>query len=99
MSDHTSIFESLLTVADIVAVIGELIGTTLFLFFGYAGIEVTRLQGREPPDLEVLFYISATFGASLMVTAWIFFRISGGLFNPAVSVRFMSTRLQANIRR
>lgn len=66
--------------------IGELIGTTLFLFFSYAGIEVAKLQGRGPPDLEVLFYISATFGASLMVNAWVFFRISGGLFNPAVSI-------------
>lgn len=76
----------LLTVVDMVAVIGELIGTTLFLFFGYAGIEVATLEGRASPDLQVLLYISATFGASLMVNAWIFFRISGGLFNPAVSI-------------
>jgi glycerol uptake facilitator-like aquaporin len=25
------------------------------------------------------------FGFSLAVTVWVFFRISGGLFNPAVS--------------
>lgn len=90
----------MLTKIDIVAVIGELIGTTLFLFFGYAGVEVAKLQGRQSPDLEVLFYISATFGASLMFTAWIFFRISGGLFNPAVSVKERSNRkAQANTSR
>ncbi|KAB8305176.1 hypothetical protein EYC80_004466 [Monilinia laxa] len=69
-----------------VAVIGELLGTTLFLFFGYASIEVATLQGRASPDIQVLFYIAATFGASLMVNVWIFFRISGGLFNPAVTL-------------
>ncbi|ESZ94615.1 hypothetical protein SBOR_5026 [Sclerotinia borealis F-4128] len=82
----------------IVAVIGELIGTTLFLFFGYAGIEVAKLQDRKPPDLEVLFYISATFGASLMVNAWIFFRISGGLFNPAVTLALALLRAVSPVR-
>jgi len=33
-----------------------------------------------------LLYISLSFGFSLAVNAWIFFRISGGLFNPAVSL-------------
>lgn len=33
-----------------------------------------------------LLYIALCFGFSLMVNAWVFFRISGGLFNPAVSV-------------
>jgi aquaporin related protein len=65
-------------------VLGEFIGTTLFLFFAFAGITVAKLQGLGPPNLLVLMYISATFGASLTVNAWIFFRISGGLFNPAV---------------
>ena len=32
-------------------------------------------------------YISLSFGFSLMVNAWIFFRVSGGLFNPAVGAR------------
>jgi aquaporin related protein len=33
----------------------------------------------------VLLYISLIFGFSLMVCVWVFFRVSGGLFNPAVS--------------
>jgi glycerol uptake facilitator-like aquaporin len=32
-----------------------------------------------------MLYIAISFGFSLMVNVWIFFRISGGLFNPAVS--------------
>lgn len=31
-------------------------------------------------------YISVAFGFSLAVNAWVFYRISGGLFNPAVSL-------------
>lgn len=31
---------------------------------------------------NVLAYISLAFGFSLMVNVWIFFRVSGGLFNP-----------------
>jgi hypothetical protein len=33
-----------------------------------------------------LMYIALSFGFSLAVSSWIFFRISGGLFNPAVSL-------------
>ena len=34
----------------------------------------------------VLTYIALSFGFSLMVNVWIFYRISGGLFNPAVTL-------------
>lgn len=47
---------------------------------------VNSTTGQETgfsPD--VLLYIALVFGFSLMVNVWVFFRISGGLFNPAVS--------------
>ena len=81
----------------IVAMAGEFAGTVLFLFFAFAGTQVannipsTELQGgtvRPPADAGAnpaqLLYISLCFGFSLAVNAWVFFRISGGLFNPAV---------------
>lgn len=37
-------------------------------------------------DPSQLLYIALSFGFSLCVNAWIFFRVSGGLFNPAVSL-------------
>jgi aquaporin related protein len=43
----------------------------------------------QAPNTSVLLYISLIFGFSLMVTVWVFFRVSGGLFNPAVSLRPM----------
>ena len=39
-----------------------------------------------PPALDRLLFISLGFGFSLAVTAWAFYRISGGLFNPAVTL-------------
>ncbi|KAH7347287.1 aquaporin-1 [Plectosphaerella cucumerina] len=42
-------------------------------------------------NVNVLMYISLSFGLSLMVNVWIFFRISGGLFNPAVTLGLLLT--------
>lgn len=79
-----------------VAVLGEFVGTTSFLFFAFAGTQVanissntntgdmvqTKVAQKNPAQL---LYISLSFGFSLATNAWVFFRISGGLFNPAVS--------------
>ncbi|KAI9815095.1 MAG: hypothetical protein M1827_002938 [Pycnora praestabilis] len=74
-----------------VATIGEFIGTTLFLFFAFAGTQVANTKPEDGTsksgfNLAVLLYISLCFGFSLMVNVWIFYRISGGLFNPAVTL-------------
>ena len=42
------------------------------------------LTPSTEPNLNQLLFISLAFGFSLAVTAWVFYRISGGLFNPAV---------------
>ena len=76
-----------------IAMAGEFAGTFLFLFFAFTGTQVansqtqgttstTIAQGSNPAQL---LYISLCFGFSLAVNAWVFFRISGGLFNPAVT--------------
>ena len=75
-----------------IAMCGEFAGTFLFLFFSFTGTQVansqtqgsasTIAQGSNPAQL---LYISLSFGFSLGVNAWVFFRISGGLFNPAVT--------------
>lgn len=69
-----------------VACSGEFIGTFFFLFFALSGTQVAN-TARNPDDvneLSRLLYISVVFGFSLAVNAWVWFRVSGGLFNPAV---------------
>lgn len=71
----------------LISCLGEFVGTFLFLFFAFAATQVANnLRGDRPMNIESLMYISLAFGFSLAVNVWIFFRISGGLFNPAVTV-------------
>ena len=80
-----------------VATLAEFVGTVMFLFFAFAGTQVANINASNPtaasttPSNEgfspiVLTYIALSFGFSLMVNVWIFYRISGGLFNPAVTL-------------
>ncbi|KAE8441272.1 hypothetical protein EG329_005573 [Mollisiaceae sp. DMI_Dod_QoI] len=77
-----------------VATSAEFAGTTLFLFFAFSGTQVALLSssGNAPnvvgttSDPNQLLFIALSFGFSLAVNAWVFFRISGGLFNPAVTL-------------
>ncbi|KAF2083852.1 aquaporin, partial [Saccharata proteae CBS 121410] len=76
-----------------IAMCGEYVGTVLFLYFALSGTQVANnintsdgqsvaQTGANPQQLQ---YIALAFGFSLAVNAWVFFRISGGLFNPAVT--------------
>nr|XP_018265114.1 uncharacterized protein I303_01474 [Kwoniella dejecticola CBS 10117]OBR87272.1 hypothetical protein I303_01474 [Kwoniella dejecticola CBS 10117] len=81
-----------------VALIGEFVGTFLFLFFAYAGVMVgkTALGGTPSTTGQYLVFLlfgATSFGASPAINAWIFFRVSGGLFNPAVTTAFVLTGL------
>jgi aquaporin related protein len=74
----------------------------MFLFFAFSGTQVANIQSTASTsnssttgtttgastgfNVAVYLYISVIFGFSLMVNVWIFFRISGGLFNPAVTL-------------
>ncbi|APA07378.1 hypothetical protein SS1G_13045 [Sclerotinia sclerotiorum 1980 UF-70] len=77
-----------------VATTAEFAGTTLFLFFAFAGTQVALLAAPAnnsnivgtPSDPAQLLYIALSFGFSLAVNVWVFFRTNGGLFNPAVTV-------------
>ncbi|KAF2632527.1 aquaporin [Macroventuria anomochaeta] len=71
----------------LIAFLGEFIGTFLFLFFAFAATQTANnLLGNRAMDIQSLMYISLAFGFSLAVNVWVFFRVSGGLFNPAVTV-------------
>lgn len=80
----------------IVSTLGEFCGTFLFLFFAYAGVQVGKsaLGGNPSTTGEYLVFLlfgATSFGASLAINVWIFYRVSGGLFNPAVTFAFVLT--------
>lgn len=76
-----------------VIVSGEFCGTFMFLFLAFVGTQ-TAVNNNDPlnPDSKApllpmsLFYIAASFGAALAVNVWVFYRVTGGMFNPAVSL-------------
>ena len=74
----------------LLAMLGEFCGTFMFLFFAYGGVAVGKdALGGDPSTsseyLVFLLFAGVSFGASLAINAWIFYRVTGGLFNPAVS--------------
>jgi len=78
---------------DLAAALLELIGTAFFLLIGLGGIQAAtaeNLSGARPAsNIQQVLYISTSMGFSLLVSAWLFFRITGGLFNPNISLALL----------
>ncbi len=78
-------YKSLTTV-----IVGEFCGTFMFLLLSFIGTQAA-LDNNSPdqPDAVLspssLLFIACSFGTALAVNVWIFFRVTGGMFNPAVS--------------
>lgn len=84
-----------------VAALAELAGTFLFLLFAFGGTNAVNTaaaasgsdggssSSNVAADPAKLLVISLSFGVSLAVNAWAFFRVSGGMFNPAVTLGLM----------
>lgn len=74
----------------------------MFLYFAFAGTQVANIGSSNNQssttgqttgfNVSVLLYIALVFGFSLAVNVWVFFRISGGLFNPAVTLAMAMTQ-------
>jgi len=74
-------------VQDLQAASLEFIGTAFFLLLGLGGIQACSGPGNfTSSNISKNMYIATSMGLSLLVSAWLFFRITGGLFNPNVSL-------------
>jgi aquaporin rerated protein, other eukaryote len=51
----------------------------------YPNAQVELTGGQTLIDTASLLYIASTFGLSLVVNAWLFFRISTSIFNPSIT--------------
>ncbi|CUS14675.1 unnamed protein product [Tuber aestivum] len=79
-------------------VFGEFLGTFLFLFFAFGGTQAVKINhvggGGSPPKdptgavvtPDLLLYVAMCFGFSLTVNVWVFYRVTGALFNPAITL-------------
>lgn len=78
---------------DLCAALLELVGTAFFVLFGLGGIQAAtaeNLSSAQPAsNVQQVLYISTSMGMSLLVSAWLFFRMTGGLFNPNVSLALL----------
>lgn len=82
----------------------------MFLLFAFSGTQVANIgSNADSADNTttgaasgfspiVLLYIALVFSFSLMVNVWVFFRISGGLFNPAVTFAMLLCRALSPLR-
>lgn len=85
------------------AIFGELVGTFMFLFFAFCGhtMAIQQAPDRGPENSvssSTVVYISLCYGFSLLITVWAFYRVSGGLFNPAVTLAMVITKSLPPIR-
>jgi aquaporin related protein len=65
----------------------EFIGTTFFFLLGLGGIQAAAGEALQSGStIEHTLYIATSMGFSLLVTAWLFYRVTGGLFNPNITL-------------
>ncbi|KAF2770250.1 aquaporin-like protein [Teratosphaeria nubilosa] len=89
--------------AHFVASSGEFVGTFLFLYFAFLGhlMSVDQAADTAPngaKDSQTVVFIALSYGFSLLVTAWNLYRVSGGLFNPAVTLGMVLTGTLSPVR-
>jgi aquaporin related protein len=64
----------------------------MFLYFSFACQMMLTTQASETslvnggPSSQQNIFTALVYGFSLLVNVWAFYRISGGLFNPAVRI-------------
>jgi len=78
---------------DFIAVLGEFIGTVLFLWLTFAGVSFANhsIESGDPSNLTKVMFIAFVVGLSALINMWIFLDVSGGLFNPAITFALMLT--------
>jgi aquaporin rerated protein, other eukaryote len=87
---------------DVQAALLEFVGTTVFLTLAFGGVQAAVAEqntvGTSGASVNRTMYISLSFGFSLLVSAWLFFRVTGGLFNPNVTSALLLSGIIGPVR-
>lgn len=95
---------------DLIAMMGEFVGTVLFLLFSLGAVQSVNSTLNSSPDSTAIttndqaariigfFYISAAFGFALFAMASIFYRFTGSIFNPSVGLALWITGVIGTVR-
>ena len=86
---------------DVEAALLEYVGTTIFLLLAFGGVQASASEARASvtySEIERALVISLSFGLSLLVSVWLFYRVTGGLFNPEVSLALLITGVIGPLR-
>lgn len=99
---------------DAIAAVGEFVATILFLLFALGGVQVinanltanansadstgTQPVGSDSARLLAYFYIAMGFGLSLFGIASIFYRFTGSIMNPSVSLALVLVGVISPVR-
>ncbi|KAI0749308.1 aquaporin-like protein [Daedaleopsis nitida] len=86
---------------DLLAALLEYAGTTFFLLLAFGGAQAAQSEGlasSSASNIEHDMYISLCFGFSLLSSVWLFYRVTGGLFNPNVSLALLIAGVIGPIR-
>ncbi|OTA05447.1 Major intrinsic protein, aquaporin-2 [Trichoderma parareesei] len=70
----------------LVIAVGEFCGTFMFLLLSFMGAQTALNSSDGNLDAPTLLYIASSFGTALAVNVWVFYRVTGGMFNPAVTL-------------
>ena len=87
---------------DVQAALLEFVGTTVFLMLAFGGTQAAVAEqqsvGGSGASVNRTMSISLSFGISLLVSAWLFFRVTGGLFNPNVTTALLLSGVIGPVR-
>ncbi|KAK8012109.1 serine/threonine protein kinase [Apiospora arundinis] len=87
---------------NLVASMSEFVGTFFYMLTALGCTAVVNVPSKDGDNLAAnpakLQFIALAWGMSIAVNAWVFFRISGGLFNPAVTLAMFLIRATGPIR-
>ncbi|KAG6369697.1 aquaporin-like protein [Boletus reticuloceps] len=77
----------------------EFVGTTFFFLLGLGGIQAATGESLQSGStIEQTLYIATSMGFSLLVTAWLFYRVTGGLFNPNITLALFLVGVVSPVR-